>query len=276
MLAAAATATSSRAARRALAPVLGWTVQEREIKQSAPIVKACVSVVLLFPTVWVIALLSTTVSFSCARESDSQASRQTPGFLTASVDEDTCWLRLLCAVLSMVFLLPFLHECVTIVLEVAKCETIPFLKGTTVYAKRSEVKDLLINCAVICALPVFLILVPLFPFYKVANRVFGVKLEFKIVGTILMLLPDFCLTVALFPLSFLVVASSESPGDIIVNIVAVQVFAQLDDIIVRMLVQHNASVGQALDAYCVGPFDEWVRVREREGTSAIKVVRERV
>lgn len=63
------------------------------------------------------------------------------------------------------------------------------------------------------------------------------------------MLPDVLLTLALFPTSYLVMVSSQSPEDLVVNLVAVQVLATLDDQFVKTLLRPRASVGDAIQNY---------------------------
>lgn len=61
--------------------------------------------------------------------------------------------------------------------------------------------------------------------------------------------PDIALTFLLFPVSYFVMISSDSPEDVLVNLVAVQIFAELDDIFVKMLFSPRSSAGERVLAY---------------------------
>lgn len=63
------------------------------------------------------------------------------------------------------------------------------------------------------------------------------------------LLPDMLLSVLLFPLSALVILSSQTAGEVLINIVAVQIFAQLDDILVKMVTRQDVSIAQTMLLY---------------------------
>ena len=65
----------------------------------------------------------------------------------------------------------------------------------------------------------------------------------------LILVPEFYLTLLLVPLSILVINSSGSISDTLVNLVALQIFSTLDDELVRILLRPQKSVGQLLDNY---------------------------
>lgn len=82
---------------------------------------------------------------------------------------------------------------------------------------------------------------------------------FSIFYYLFLLLPDIALTIALFPLSFYVISSTETISDSFVNLVAVQVFAQLDDVLVRLLVLPRKSLGDIIDNYCDGFISEYRR-----------------
>eukprot|EP00924_Labyrinthula_sp_SR-Ha-C_P010807 maker-scaffold_35-snap-gene-2.88-mRNA-1 protein AED:0.00 eAED:0.00 QI:168/1/1/1/0.66/0.5/4/295/368 len=64
------------------------------------------------------------------------------------------------------------------------------------------------------------------------------------------LLPDILLTFSLFPISYFVMHSSKSPDEVVVNLVAVQVFATLDEIFVKMLMRPREDVGETIQNYC--------------------------
>ena len=75
---------------------------------------------------------------------------------------------------------------------------------------------------------------------------FGIKdFWLVIVGLI-----DFIQTLVLIPLAFVVNFSAGSPTDIFIDIVAVQVFANLDDEFVRAFSEPQAVKRDALETYC--------------------------
>lgn len=75
---------------------------------------------------------------------------------------------------------------------------------------------------------------------------FGIKdFWLVIVGLI-----DFIQTLVLIPLAFVVIFSAGSPTDIFIDIVAVQVFANLDDEFVRAFSEPQAVKRDALETYC--------------------------
>lgn len=65
----------------------------------------------------------------------------------------------------------------------------------------------------------------------------------------LILIPEFYVTLLLVPLSIIVINSSGSVTDTLVNLVALQIFSTLDDELVRILLRPKKSVGQLLDNY---------------------------
>lgn len=67
------------------------------------------------------------------------------------------------------------------------------------------------------------------------------------------IMPDWILAYALFPLSVLVILSSQTVGEVLINLVAMQIFAQLDDILVKMIVRPDLSNGQVLLSYVKSP-----------------------
>lgn len=68
---------------------------------------------------------------------------------------------------------------------------------------------------------------------------------------IVLMLPDVLLTGSLFFVSYFVMISSDNPEDVIVNLVAVQIFAELDDIFVRTLFTPRVNCGKKLSTYVV-------------------------
>lgn len=76
---------------------------------------------------------------------------------------------------------------------------------------------------------------------------------------ILVIIPEFLLSMLFIPLSVLVINSSTSLTDILVNLVALQIFSQLDDVVVRMLLRPMKSIGTVLDSY-LGPIEHRVRL----------------
>jgi len=67
--------------------------------------------------------------------------------------------------------------------------------------------------------------------------------------TILFMLPDLAFTISLFGVSFLVMESSKTPDELFVNLVAVQVFATLDEQFVKIIMRPRRSVGESLGNY---------------------------
>jgi hypothetical protein len=61
---------------------------------------------------------------------------------------------------------------------------------------------------------------------------------------------DFIQTLVLFPLALVIIFSADAPSDVLVNIVAVQVFAGLDDEFVRALQNPRETKLEALETYC--------------------------
>ena len=84
---------------------------------------------------------------------------------------------------------------------------------------------------------------------------------------LLVITPDFFLCVLFVPLSVLVINSSSSLTDILVNLVALQIFSQLDDVLVRMLLRPMKSIGTVLDSY-LGPIEYCVKI-DAESQKAI-------
>mmetsp|Transcript_15387 Transcript_15387/g.18658 ORF Transcript_15387/g.18658 Transcript_15387/m.18658 type:complete len:319 (-) Transcript_15387:334-1290(-) len=118
----------------------------------------------------------------------------------------------------------------------------------------------------------FLLLLPFLvlflPFYALRSYKYMKEFEsdslLNLIGSLVsvvyflfLLLPDITLTVILFPLSFLVVSTSESVAETFVNLVAVQIFAQLDDFLVKMIVLPRKSIGFNLEGYCDGYIQEY-------------------
>mmetsp|Transcript_3215 Transcript_3215/g.3910 ORF Transcript_3215/g.3910 Transcript_3215/m.3910 type:complete len:216 (+) Transcript_3215:131-778(+) len=120
---------------------------------------------------------------------------------------------------------------------------------------------------VFMAMPIFLIIQTV----KKGGPVSGIVHFFTILYFFFLLLPDIILNIMLFPLSFLVVYSSESVSETFVNLVAVQIFAQLDDMLVRMLVHPRKSVGMILDSYCDGYIDEYRVLEKRSCTKTEQI-----
>lgn len=63
------------------------------------------------------------------------------------------------------------------------------------------------------------------------------------------MVPDVLLTSSLFLVSYYVMISSDTPEDILVNLVAVQVFAELSDKFVKLLLSPRASCGEKIGSY---------------------------
>lgn len=63
------------------------------------------------------------------------------------------------------------------------------------------------------------------------------------------MLPDLVLTLALFPLSYFVMQSFNNPEEVLVNLVALQIFADLDDLFIPLLLRPRQSVGDAIQNY---------------------------
>ena len=61
---------------------------------------------------------------------------------------------------------------------------------------------------------------------------------------------DFVQTMVLLPLAFVIIYGADSPSDIIVNIVAVQIFACLDDDFVSAFANPLEAKIEALETYC--------------------------
>ena len=84
-----------------------------------------------------------------------------------------------------------------------------------------------------------LLCAPLLPYFGVTD------LWLVIVGLI-----DYMQTLVLVPLAYVVVFSADAPPDIFVNIVAVQVFANLDDAFVEAFANPAKCKYEALETYC--------------------------
>mmetsp|Transcript_17329 Transcript_17329/g.19723 ORF Transcript_17329/g.19723 Transcript_17329/m.19723 type:complete len:316 (+) Transcript_17329:133-1080(+) len=72
------------------------------------------------------------------------------------------------------------------------------------------------------------------------------RLFFRI---LVFMIPDLLSTGSLFLVSFLVMDSSNSADELVVNLVAVQIFASIDDSFVQMILRPRASVASALRSY---------------------------
>lgn len=68
----------------------------------------------------------------------------------------------------------------------------------------------------------------------------------------LLILMDLLHTFLLPPLAVIVVLSSGSPTDILINFAAVSIFAQIDDILVRLVVTRKSNVHLAIGSFFVG------------------------
>merc|ERR1719198_163371 len=73
---------------------------------------------------------------------------------------------------------------------------------------------------------------------------------------------DFMQTLVLIPLGLVVVFSSAGPEDILVNVVAVQIFANLDDEVVRAFANPGKFKYEALETYCEKAKEEEEEVNE--------------
>lgn len=69
------------------------------------------------------------------------------------------------------------------------------------------------------------------------------------------IIPELFTTLLLLPLSILVINSSDNLTDVLVNLVALQVFSQIDDVLVRILLRPAGSLGRLLDIY-LAPYEE--------------------
>merc|ERR1711871_429383 len=90
--------------------------------------------------------------------------------------------------------------------------------------------------------------------YMGIKQVYGLEVDdmfMIIVGLI-----DFMQTLVLIPLGFVVVFSSAGPEDVLVNVVAVQIFANLDDEFVNAFANPGKFKYEALETYTQKPVEE--------------------
>ena len=109
-----------------------------------------------------------------------------------------------------------------------------------------------LSVAMIVFLPFFLpILIITAPCIKQAKILEGVIDDENDLYLVLVGLIDFVQTLVLIPLGYVVIFASECPTDVFINIVVVQVFANLDDEFVRAFTEGpQGTKREALETYC--------------------------
>ena len=109
-----------------------------------------------------------------------------------------------------------------------------------------------LSLAMIVFLPFFLpILIITAPCIKQAKILEGVIDDENDLYLVLVGLIDFVQTLVLIPLGYVVIFASECPTDVFINIVVVQVFANLDDEFVRAFTEGpQGTKREALETYC--------------------------
>jgi len=150
-------------------------------------------------------------------------------------------------ILSWVLLLPYVVES----LSVSATYSRGYFASEDDAERIEELRGLKGFFGGILLIPITIFCLPFVAFEMIQEDQFRLSSILWNVGKTLVTFVDLFLSFSLFPLAFYLLLQAKSVGDVLLNIVAIQIFAQLDDVFTRMVLRMDLQVLRAMETVII-------------------------